>query len=312
MTDPAFLAAALLANSLSQLAVSAQSAGWQLPPENPNLVKLARSRSLTAHQQAIAAGQIARNAYTTEFSGSLPVAPRSGSQFYVQRLAALQSGRLYTRLPIDSFRDLWQKASQQPTYEQWRQLLALEARAVANGQGDNRLAVIVGDSLSMWFPSDRLPAEQLWLNQAISGDTTRGVLQRLGDFAETRPDVVYVMAGVNDLKAGAADAEILGNLQQIVQRLRQTHPQAKIVLQSILPTRVPNIPNQRIVQINRQLATIARRHNAVFLNLHRQFTALDGAMQPAYTTDGVHLNDRGYATWQLSLRWAEQLLAQRG
>jgi lysophospholipase L1-like esterase len=310
MTDPAFLAAALLANSLSQLAVSTQAASWQPPPENP--VKFARSRTIQAKQQGIAKGQPALNSYTTEFSGSLPIGPRSGSQLYVQRLAALQAGKLYTRLPIDSFRDLWSQASRQPTYQQWRQLLTLEAKAVANGQGNNRLAVIVGDSLSMWFPSDRLPSEQLWLNQAISGDTTRGMLQRLGDFAATRPHVIYVMAGVNDLKAGVSDAEILGNLQQIVRRLRQSHPQARLVLQSILPTRVAQIPNQRIVQINRQLATIARRHNAVFLNLHSQFAALDGAMQPTYTTDGVHLSDRGYATWQLSLQWAEQLLAQRG
>ena len=238
--------------------------------------------------------------------------PRSNAQFYAQRIAALRAGRLYTRLPMNSFQDFWQQATGQPTYEQWRWLLALEAKAVAYGQGKSRLAVMVGDSLSMWFPSDRLPTDQLWLNQAISGDTTQGVLNRLNDFASARPGTVYVMAGINDLKRGVDQREVLDNLEQIIQRLRSNHPQAQIVVQSLLPTRGGPVSNQQINQVNRELRTIAAQNGAVYLDLHNQVMDGNGQLQARLTTDGLHLSPNGYEVWQWALRQAEVLVARAG
>ena len=236
--------------------------------------------------------------------------PRSNAQLYAQRIASLRVGRLYTRLPVNSFRDVWRQATGQPTYEAWRWLLALEGRAVAGGQGQRRLSVMVGDSLSQWFPSDRLPSDQLWLNQAISGDTTKGVLNRLKDFAQTRPSTVYVMAGINDLKRGASDREVLSNLERIIQQLRSTHPQAQIVVQSLLPTRAVPISNAQINRVNRQLRTIALQNGAVYLDLHAQVIDANGQLQARFTTDGLHLSPDGYGVWQSVLRQAEVLVAR--
>lgn len=246
---------------------------------------------------------------TIEFSQ--PVTPRSGSQLFYQRLAALQAGRLYTRLPLDSFRAAWTGATRQPTYEEWRWLMAREANVVARGQGDNRLGVLVGDSLSLWFPSDHLPSYQLWLNQGLSGDTTDGVLRRLPDFANTRPDVIYVMAGVNDLKHGRSDHEILGNLQQIIQRLQQTHPQAQIIVQSILPTRSDRIPGERIGGLNQQLAAIVTQTGATYLDVYTTMADEAGYLRSELTTDGIHLSPQGYATWQAVILQQERWFAKR-
>ncbi|NDJ17957.1 GDSL-type esterase/lipase family protein [Myxacorys almedinensis] len=237
-------------------------------------------------------------------------APRTGSQLYAQRLAALRVGKLYTRLSIDSFREMWQQAVEPPTYEQWRKLLALEAKAAAGRQSSRDLSVLLGDSLSLWFPSDRLPPSQIWLNQGISGDTTRHILSRLAAFENVRPTRIYVMAGVNDLKSGASDTEIVWNLQTIVRRLRAAHPQAQVVVQSILPTRSLTIENDRIPGINRRVAAIAQREGAVYLNLYTQFVAHDGEMMPAYTVDGIHLSAQGYERWQAAVQQAELQIAQ--
>lgn len=248
----------------------------------------------------------------TEFSQPTQVIPHSGSQLYWQRVAALRSGRLYTRLPIDSFREIWSQATSKPTDAQWRTLLALEARAATRGQGNCRLSVMVGDSLSLWFPSDRLPGGQLWLNQAISGETTRAILHRLPTFAGAHPQVIYVMGGVNDLKQGATDNEILWNLRQIARRLKRSHPQAQIVLQSILPTRTTIIPGNRIGWLNQRLAAIAQQDGVAFLDLYTQFTDADGNLRPELTTDGLHLNANGYATWQAKLTQADTWIARGG
>ncbi|MEH2148851.1 SGNH/GDSL hydrolase family protein [Nostoc sp.] len=236
----------------------------------------------------------------------------SGNQLYYQRLAALKTGQIYTRVDSDNLQSLWESIKKrQLTYDDWKSLLTLEARAIAQGQGANHLSILVGDSLSMWFPREKLPAGKLWLNQGISGDTSSGVLKRLGAFSATRPDVIYIMAGINDLRKGASDETILRNYRRIVRRLRQTHPHAQIIVQSILPTRLPKLSNSRIRHINIQLTVIAKQEGANYLNIYSWFTDMEGNLRPELTTDGLHLSQEGYDVWRTALQQIEYKLTQR-
>jgi lysophospholipase L1-like esterase len=236
----------------------------------------------------------------------------SGNQLYYQRLAALKTGQIYTRANSDNLQSLWESIKKrQLTYDDWKSLLALEARAIAQGQGANHLSILVGDSLSMWFPREKLPTGKLWLNQGISGDTSSGVLKRLGAFSATRPDVIYIMTGINDLRKGASDETILRNYRRIVRRLRQAHPQAQIIVQSILPTRLPKLSNSRIRHINIQLTVIAKEEGANYLNIYSWFTDMEGNMRPELTTDGLHLSQEGYDVWRSALQQIEYQLTQR-
>ncbi|MDZ8025052.1 MAG: SGNH/GDSL hydrolase family protein [Nostoc sp. SerVER01] len=235
----------------------------------------------------------------------------SGNQLYYQRLAALKTGQIYTRGDSDNLQSLWESIKKrQLTYEDWKSLLALEARAIAQGQGTNHLSILVGDSLSMWFPREKLPVGKLWLNQGISGDTSAGVLRRLGAFSATRPDVIYIMAGINDLRKGDSDRAILNNYRRIVRRLRQNHPQAQIIVQSILPTRLPKLSNSRIRNINTQLTQIAKQEGANYLNIYSWFTDMEGNLRPELTTDGLHLSQEGYDVWRTALQQIEYKLTQ--
>jgi lysophospholipase L1-like esterase len=226
--------------------------------------------------------------------------PKSGSQMLAQRLAALQAGVTYTRIPTDSFFEYWQKAdSREPTYEQWQSLLIQEARALAKGQGANPLSIMVGDSISMWFPPDRLSKDRLWLNQGISGENTTQILRRLKyqDFAQTRPDRIYVMAGINDLRQGVDDQTILANHRQIIRVLLQGHPQAQVIIQPILPTRFAAIPDRRLRYLNQQLEIISAQEGASFLNIYDSFLNAEGQLRRELTTDGLHLSPAGYELW---------------
>jgi lysophospholipase L1-like esterase len=238
--------------------------------------------------------------------GSKGIAPRTGGQLYRQRIAALNVGRLYTRIPRNSFESTWRNApALQPTYEQWHKLLKLESRAVARRQSGNP-SVMLGDSLSLWFPIDRLPSSSIWLNQGISGETTQGMVARSGDILNSKPGTIYIMAGVNDLKRGLSDREILQNLQRLCQRYQGI----PIVVQSILPTRSAAIPNARIARLNGWIEQLARQQGAYYLNVHQSLVASDGYIRSEYTTDGIHLSDRGYAVWQQALNRSETVLAQ--
>jgi lysophospholipase L1-like esterase len=238
--------------------------------------------------------------------------PISGGQLYQQRLASLVSGQIYTRTDNDENLALSGESNKADklTYQDWKSLLALEAKAIAKGQGANRLSILVGDSLSLWFPKDRLPTGKLWLNQGISGDTSEGVSKRLSAFSATRPDIIYVMIGINDLRKGATDKSILVNSSRIIHSLRQSHPSSQIIVQSILPVRSQKIPNGRIRHINAQLAIIAQKQGANYLNIHNWFTGIDGNLRPELTTDGLHLSLAGYQVWQFALEQIEYRVAQ--
>ncbi|NET73574.1 MAG: G-D-S-L family lipolytic protein, partial [Sphaerospermopsis sp. SIO1G2] len=118
--------------------------------------------------------------------------PVSGNQLYYLRLAALKNGQIYTRVDNNDLQPLWKSANKRKlTYQDWKRLLAMEARAMTRGQGKNRLSILLGDSLSLWFPKEKLPTGKLWLNQGISGDKSTGLVRRLKAFSTTKPEVVY-------------------------------------------------------------------------------------------------------------------------
>ena len=220
---------------------------------------------------------------------------------YALRRASLQAGQMYTRADPQRYRNQWQRATANPTHPDWQALLQREAAVMAQAQGRNRLTVIVGDSLALWMPPESLPQDRFWLNQSISGETTSHMLRRLHYFANARPDTIHIMAGINDLKQGASEATVARNLQQMVGQLRQQHPQAQIVVHSILPTRWESLPSDRIQRVNGQLAQLAHQPGVSFVDWRSSFADDQGQLRRELTTDGLHLSRQGYAVWRSAL-----------
>ena len=198
------------------------------------------------------------------------------------------------------------------TYQQWVEQLQQEAIAAANKR-PARLTVLVGDSLSLWFPSELLPWNRTWLNQGISGENSTGLLRRLYVFDSTRPETIFVMIGINDLIHGVDDRTLLANQRRIIRQLRVVHPGSQIVVQSILPHSgqaatwenrelLLQLSNSRIRKINRSLKGLADDEGAFFLNLYPLFTDAQGFLQSDLTTDGLHLNDKGYQVWSTAIK----------
>ena len=205
-------------------------------------------------------------------------------------------------------------------YQQWVELLGREADVIARQQ-HKRLTILAGDSLSLWFPSDILPPERTWLNQGISGETSKGLLNRLALFDKTEPEMIFVMIGINDLIRGITDETILANQELIIRYLRRIHPRSKIVLQSILPhsaeritwegrDRLLPIPNRRIRELNERLRAIAKEENVIFLDLYPLFADADGNLKTELSTDGLHLNPQGYLVWRNALLVLNQLVLE--
>ncbi|NET34566.1 MAG: G-D-S-L family lipolytic protein [Cyanothece sp. SIO1E1] len=203
------------------------------------------------------------------------------------------------------------------TYEQWVTLLRQEAKVAAAQQPDS-LTVLVGDSISLWFPPHLLPHQNVWLNQGISGETSAGLLKRLNLLDQTQPKAIFVMIGINDLIRGWEDTIILANYRRILRYLGRAHPQAKIVAQSILPhsdeqaswegrERLVALPNSRIKKLNQAISAIALETGAYYLDLYPLLTDLQGNLRADLTTDGLHLNPQGYLVWSAAMQLFSQI-----
>lgn len=194
-------------------------------------------------------------------------------------------------------------------YQQWVTLLRQEAEAHQNAP---HLTVLLGDSISLWFPQDLLPGRRTWLNQAISGEQSDMLLRRLDALDQADIESVFLMVGVNDLIAGVPESQVQENIREAVRYLRDQHPRADIVLQSILPhggegstwegrDRLLLLPNDRIQAVNAALEELAWENDVYYLNLYPLFADGDGALRPDLTTDGLHLNERGYLVWRTAI-----------
>ncbi|NEQ69725.1 MAG: lysophospholipase, partial [Symploca sp. SIO2D2] len=104
-----------------------------------------------------------------------------------------------------------------------------------------------------------------------------------------------------------------------IRHLHQVHPEAQIVVQSILPhgaekatwegrDRLLSIPNKDIQEINQALKEIAQDEGAIYLELYPLFADTDGNLKMELSTDGLHLNQQGYQVWSYALQVLNQVL----
>jgi len=198
------------------------------------------------------------------------------------------------------------------SYQEWLDILTTEAKVIAERDVDN-VAVLLGDSLSQWFPPELLPRDLEWLNQGISGEGSVGLLRRLRIIDDTDPQWIFVMIGINDLIRGEAEETLVANQLEIVRSLKQSHPNSKILLQSILPHSDERstwerrdlllaIPNSKIQKINDRLKIIAREEKIDYLDLYPLFADAQGNLKLSLTTDGLHLSPQGYQVWSVALQ----------
>ncbi len=204
------------------------------------------------------------------------------------------------------------------TYQDWVDLLGKEAKAMIKKKPD-RLVVLAGDSLTLWFPQDLLPPDRTWLNQGISGETTSGLAKRLKLFDQAKLEAIFVMVGINDLLRGNSDQEVLDAQEDIIQQLKKAHPKSTIVIQSVLPrakeaitvanaTQVAALSNDRVYQFNRRLAALADQTGVEFLDLQPLFSDSEGFLRSELTTDGLHLSSQGYLVWRSAIQTFNQFV----
>lgn len=165
--------------------------------------------------------------------------------------------------------------------------------------------VMLGDSMILYNEWDEQFSNINVINRGIGGDTTKGLLKRLSEVTEGHPKEIVLMIGTNDLGMRVPEEKILENYLLILQRIKQEAPETKIIMTSLLPInktiRKTHVENKQINSLNHQLTKLAKEQGIALVQLYDLF--LKGQQLDAqYTSDGLHLNGKGYKLWVENLQ----------
>lgn len=191
--------------------------------------------------------------------------------------------------------------------------------------------VFIGDSITdfwhldgnPWFPGlycgraiwdesfgGAVPS-QTAINLGVSGDRIEHVLHRLLPAAEggegwldrgdLQPETVFLMLGINnsfDTESPATDS-IYHGVVAVVARIHERKPNARIVIQSLLPTDSETKNLGLVRPVNERLRAYAAATNGTaYLDLYPAFVDESGTQRRDLFNDGLHPSREGYAVWR--------------
>lgn len=161
--------------------------------------------------------------------------------------------------------------------------------------------VLLGDSLTAngkdWNP--RLGRRDV-RNAGQGGYLTGQMLWMLDTcVVAARPEICFVLAGINDLFNDIPPATVFANQRQIVTRLIAGG--VRPVVQSVLFVHDNAALNARIGALNARLREWCAANGIDWLDLNPALADANG-LKREYTTDGTHLTEQGYAIWSGQLR----------
>ena len=159
--------------------------------------------------------------------------------------------------------------------------------------------IFIGDShieYGLWSELFQNPNVK---NRGIAGDTTEGVLSRIGYTIKGHPAKVFIMAGINDI--GNYDAEldkIVRNYKNIINVIKNNSTQTRIYILSVLPVDATKpwilLENKRVFSLNNRLKSFNNNSDIFFVDLYSLLTDENDNLDMKYSYDGLHLNSKGY------------------
>lgn len=158
--------------------------------------------------------------------------------------------------------------------------------------------VMVGNSLTeqgeLW--SEKFDNAKV-RNRGIAGDTSDGVLERLGEVNWSQPAVVFLLIGTNDLWTANTSEKTFENITSITEKITKESPDTKIYVQSIFPVQNQPKINEKVKEINQLLKTNQNSAKYELIDTYSLLVDDSGSLTAEYTHDGVHLTNKGYDVW---------------
>lgn len=164
--------------------------------------------------------------------------------------------------------------------------------------------VFLGNSITQVGKWQTLIVDKKVINKGISGDITTGVLARVENCLLAKPEKIFIMIGINDLKIGTAIDTITANQIKIIEKIQRLSPRTKIYMQSTLPVNegmlasiYKRLNNVAIAKMNVALKLACKQKRVKYIDLQPLMIDENAELKQALSTDGLHLKPEAYTIW---------------
>ena len=171
-------------------------------------------------------------------------------------------------------------------------------------RGATPVVVFLGTSLtagyglpeSQAFPSliqeriDSLDLDYRVINAGVSGDTSAGGLRRLSWLLRLPIAALVLELGANDMLRGQSISELRSNLEAILDRTSDAHPDARFLIAGMRAA--PNLGRDYVGEFDAIYPALASKYDAAFVPFLLQDVAARRQLNQA---DGIHPTAEGHA-----------------
>ncbi len=159
--------------------------------------------------------------------------------------------------------------------------------------------VMLGDSITFRVNWEELLGTEnsTIVNRGINGDTTVGFLHRLNNIYKLKPKKVFIMGGINDIILNLDINDTFNNYKNIILALQKNN--IKPIVQSTLYTKYEKF-NIKVTILNKLLKEFCTKENIIYIDLNSKISNNSSIIND-YSTDGIHLNYKGYNIWRSEL-----------
>ncbi len=137
------------------------------------------------------------------------------------------------------------------------------------------------------------------VNLGVYGDTLTDLLARVDEVRAAKPKQIFLLGGINCLRPDNVE-RCAEQYAALLDALREACPDAAICVESVLPVGAELDPdgseNDAVRRFNAALVTLAQEKGCDYVDIYAAYEQ-DGALNPALTRDGIHLNFTAYGPW---------------
>ncbi len=173
--------------------------------------------------------------------------------------------------------------------------------------GEKAQVIFIGDSITQGWEGEgkevwaRYYAARNAVNLGIGGDRTQHVLWRLenGNLEGLKPKAAVVMIGTNNSNGEDNSVDqIADGIAAIVQKLRSTLPDTKVLLVAVFPRSENPTPQRgKVLMVNQVIRRLADDQNVFWTDFGHRFVDEHGLIPRELMPDYLHLSPKGYAIW---------------
>ena len=166
--------------------------------------------------------------------------------------------------------------------------------------------VFLGDSITDYYDTKKYFSHNNVVNSGISGNKTTDILDNMEERVyRYNPSKVFLLIGINDLAHLTDKKEIISNIEEIIEKIKENRPETKIYLESVYPVnnsddekiehdKLVNRNNEDVIEINKVLEEYCKENKIKYIDLYSKLIDEDGNLKLEYTREGLHISDEGY------------------